>query len=318
MSELGQIQRLDLREAWPNEAEAFTPWLQEHIGELGEVLGLDLEVESREASVGDFSLDLLARDTGTGRPVIIENQLEQTNHDHLGKLLTYAGGHDANVVVWVAKQFREEHRQALDWLNQRTSEETSFFGVKVEVWKIDDSRPAPHFTLVAAPNEWRRRKRQDELTTGPSERRLRYQAFFQPLIDKLHERGFTYARRALPQSFFNVAADRPAGVVYGAAFGHEGLARVEVYINSRSKEWNKLLFDRLEERKESIETDLKATLEWSRLDDGVNSRIALVRRGSIDDEEPARDEIRSWMLEWLPSFKQVFRPVLDELATEIA
>ena len=316
MSELGQIQRLDLREAWPNEAAAFTPWLEEHIGELGEVLGLDLEVESREAPVGDFSLDLLARDTGTGRPVIIENQLEQTNHDHLGKLLTYAGGHDANVIVWVAKKFREEHRQALDWLNQRTGEETSFFGVRVEVWKIDNSRPAPHFTLVAAPNEWRREKRRDELTTGPSERMLRYEAFFQPLIDELHEREFTYTRRAPRQSWYNVAAGRPAGVVYGAAFGHGQLARVEVYLNRSNKEWNKLLFDRLEERKESIETELEAELEWSRLDDGVASRIALVRGGSIDDAESTLYEIRSWMLEWLLKFKRVFGPALDELATE--
>ena len=103
MSELGQIERLDLRKAWPDEAADFTPWLEEHIGELGEVLGLDLEVESREAPVGDFSLDLLVRDTGTGRPVIIENQLEQTNHDHLGKLLTYAGGpkaaHSTNMLI---------------------------------------------------------------------------------------------------------------------------------------------------------------------------------------------------------------------------
>lgn len=241
MTGLGQIQKIDVREAWPNEAASFTPWLEEHIGELGEVLGLDLEVESREAPVGAFSLDLLARDSGTGRPVIIENQLEPTDHDHLGKLLTYAGGHDANVIVWVAREFREEHRQALDWLNQRTSDETEFFGVRVEVWKIDDSRPAPHFTLVAAPNEWRRRRRQDELAKGPSERMLRYQAFFQPLIDDLHERGFTYARRAPRQSWYNVAAGRPAGVVYGAAFGHGREVRVEVYINSTGQEWNKLL-----------------------------------------------------------------------------
>ena len=220
MSGLGQIQRLDIREAWPNEASSFTPWLEERIGDLGDVLGLDLEVESREAPVGSFSLDLLARDTGTGRTVIIENQLEPTDHDHLGKLLTYAGGHDANVIVWVAREFREEHRQALDWLNQRTSDETAFFGVRVEVWRIDDSRPAPHFNLVAFPNEWRRDKERDKRTAAGSERNLRYQAFFQPLIDTLRERRFTRARRALPQSWYNVAAGGPQGVVYGAAFGH--------------------------------------------------------------------------------------------------
>ena len=317
MSGLGQIQKIDLREAWPNEASSFTPWLEAHIAELGGVLGLDLEVEAREAPVGPYSLDLLARDTGTGRPVIIENQLEPTDHDHLGKLLTYAGGYDANVIVWVAQEFKEEHRQALDWLNQRTSDETEFFAVRVEVWRIDDSRSAPHFTLVAAPNEWRRGRRRDELTKGPSERMLRYQAFFQPLIDDLHERGFTYARRAPRQSWYNIAAGRPAGVVYRAAFGHGQLARVEVYINSTARAWNKSLFDLVKKRRESIEGELGTELEWSRLDEGLASRIALVRAGSIDDDDGTLDEIRAWMIEWLLTFKRVFGPVLDEVATEV-
>ena len=197
------------------------------------------------------------------------------------------------------------------------SDETEFFGVRVEVWKIDDSRPAPHFSLLAAPNEWRRRKRRDELTTGPSERMPRYQAFFQPLINDRHERGFTYARRAPQQSWYNVAAGRPAGVVYGAAFGHGQLARVEVYINSTGKEWNKSLFDRLEKRRESIEGELEVELEWSRLDDGHASRIALVRAGSIDDDDRTLDEIRAWMIQWLLTFKRVFGPELDKLATEL-
>ena len=153
---LGRIEKAGLREAWPHEAADLTPWLGDHVSELGAALGLELELQSSEAPVGTLSLDLLARDTGTNRTVIIENQLEPTDHDHLGKLLTYAGGYDANVIVWVARNFRDEHRQALDWLNQHTDDDTEFFGVVVEVWKIDGSRPAPHFNMVAAPNEWRR------------------------------------------------------------------------------------------------------------------------------------------------------------------
>lgn len=155
-SGLGRIERGDLRDAWPHEASDFTPWLAEHISELGDALSLELELQNQEAPVGSFSLDLLARVSGTDHTAIIENQLEPTNHDHLGKLLTYAGGYDANVIIWVAKDFRDEHRQALDWLNQRTDDDTGFFGVVVEVWRIDGSRPAPHFNVVAAPNEWRR------------------------------------------------------------------------------------------------------------------------------------------------------------------
>ena len=133
---LGRIEKADLRNAWPHEAADFTPWLVDHVSELGAVSGLELELQSSEAPVGTLSLDLLARDTGTNRAVIIENQLEPTDHDHLAKLLTYAGGYDANVIVWVAKDFRDEHRQALDWLNQHTDEDTEFFGVVVEVGKL--------------------------------------------------------------------------------------------------------------------------------------------------------------------------------------
>ena len=273
--------------------------------------------ESREAAVGAFSLDLLARDAGTGRTVIIENQLEPTNHDHLGKLLTYAGGHDANVIVWVAKEFREEHRQALDWLNQRTSEETAFFGVRVEVWRIDDSRPAPHFTLIAAPNEWRREAARTLRATVASERNLRFQAFFQVLIDALRERGFTRARRAQPQSWYAFAAGHAQRVQYGAAFGQCRRARVEVYIDNTDREWNKALFDRLMERRESLEGELGTELEWSRLEERQASRIALLRDGNIDDDDPDLDEVRVWMIERLLAFRRVFGPQLDELTAHV-
>lgn len=121
---LAKIERVDLREAWPNEARDFTPWLAENIAELGVALGMDLELQETEASVGGYSLDVLASDLNDDRTVIIENQLEATNHTHLGQLLTYAAGYDANVIVWLTREFRDEHRAALEWLNQRTDEQT--------------------------------------------------------------------------------------------------------------------------------------------------------------------------------------------------
>ena len=309
----GRIEKVDLREAWPHEAADFTPWLAEHISELGDALGLELELQSQEAAVGRFSLDLLARTSAPNRTVIIENQLEATNHDHLGKLLTYAGGFDANVIVWVSRDFRDEHRQALDWLNQHTDDDTEFFGVVVEVWKIDGSRPAPHFKMVATPNEWRRETAHSVQVGNASDKNRRYKTFFQGLIDTLRERGFTNARKGQPQSWYLFSAGHGQRIQYGATFAQGKRARVEVYIDNTDKDWNKNLFDQLIERKELIVSELSEELEWERLGHRRASRIAVVREGSIDDDQETLKEIENWMVDKLLDFKRVFGPRLDEL-----
>ena len=316
MTGLSEIERVDLRDIWPNEATDFTPWLGEHTSELGEALGLELEVQAQEAPVGGYSLDILARDLGRNRPVIIENQLEGTDHDHLGKLLTYASGYDSNVVVWIAREFRDEHRQALDWLNQRTDEDTEFFGVVVQLWKIDDSRPAVNFNLVSTPNEWRKEnvsagKSRD---VGTSARGERYQIFFQGLIDSLREdHDFTRARKGQPQNRYSFSAGHGQRVGYNASFAGGGRARVEAYIDNGDKDWNERLFDELEGQKDAIETELQEPLEWERLDNRRACRISVVRTGTIDDDQETLEEIRDWMIERLLKFKRVFGPRLDEL-----
>ena len=128
---------MDIRGVWSNEAADFTPWLAENMTVLNEALGMDLELDAQEASVGSHALDILARDLGNSRQVVIENQLDYTDHRHLGQLLTYAAGFDANVIVWIARKFRDEHREALDLLNRRTGEDTEFSGIEVELWKTD-------------------------------------------------------------------------------------------------------------------------------------------------------------------------------------
>ncbi len=312
--ELASIQRVDLREVWPDEAQDFTPWLAEHLSELGNALELELELQAREAPVGSYSLDILARD-GRGRPVVIENQLESTDHDHLGKLLTYAAGFDANVIVWIAKEFRDEHREALDLLNHRTGEDTQLFGVEVELWKIDDSRPAVHFKLVATPNEWRKQTVGNARTDGNvSEQRERYQTFFQKLIDVLREEhSFTGARKGQPQNWYYFSAGHAQRVQYGANFAQGRKARVELYIDNTDRDWNKDLFDKLLRDRESMESKLQESLEWDRLDNRRASRIAATRPGSIDDAQGTLEEIHNWMVQKLLDFKRVFGPRLDEL-----
>ncbi len=259
----------------------------------------------------------MATDINGNRPVVIENQLEPTNHDHLGKLLTYAAGFDAGVVVWLTKEFRDEHRQALDWLNQRTGVDTQFFGVVVELWKIDGSRPAPHFNLVATPNDWRKgtvQRPESETSVITSERSERYRNFFQSLIDTLREEHkFTGSRKGQPQNWHSFSSGHGHGIIYGANFTGQKQARVEVYIDDTDSEWNIKLLERLEERKDQIEPELGQSLDWQRLESRRACRTAITRPGSIDDDDDTLAEIQTWMVDTLLRFKEVFDPHLKEL-----
>lgn len=308
----GALKHVALRDIWPHEASSFTPWLADHLSDLGRALGLDLELQAREAPVGPFSLDLLAHDLGRNRPVIIENQLEPTDHDHLGKLLTYAAGFDASVVIWIAQDFREEHRQTLDWLNQHTDENIEFFGVVIEVLRIDDSRPACNFKLVAFPNEWRKQNiaRSGAQTSSLGEA---YRAYFQPLFDELRDRHhFTNARAAQPQNWYSFASG-VNGFTYGANFPSGDRARVELYIDRHDADYNKQAFDQLFTQHEAIEAEFDEQLSWERLDARRASRVAVYRPGSIEDDAATLEEIRRWMVERLLRMKRVFGPRIKHL-----
>lgn len=309
MSGLSKLKRLNLRKAWAKEAVDFTPWLADNIEELGTALGMDLELEEREASVGEFSLDLLAKDLGSGRKVVIENQLTQTDHDHLGKLLTYAAGFGASVVIWVAETIREEHRQALEWLNQRTDTDTEFFGVMVELLQIDDSRPAYNFKPVVFPNEWQKSKR-GQSAGQRSTRGEAYKQYYQSLIDELRDiHRFTGARIAQPQNWYAFSIG-VSGVLVSAVFAGKGTVRVELYIDQGTVEANKLLFDWLQDRRGTIEKQLGFALQWERLDDKRASRICVGRSGSIESTPEELAQLRKWQVDILLQFKRVFAPLV--------
>lgn len=155
MTDIGRLVGVSAREAWEHETHDFTPWLSENLDQLGEAIGLKLEAEGTEVAVGPFSADILAKDI-LGRIVLIENQLEATDHNHLGQILTYLTGLDAEIVIWVATDFREQHLSAINWLNENTNDRFSFFGIRLRVIKIDKSLPAPIFDVLARPNEWER------------------------------------------------------------------------------------------------------------------------------------------------------------------
>lgn len=316
MSNFGELKKVPLRDIWSHEAQDFTPWLASNIEALGDALGLELELTEREASVGGFSLDLLAKDLGSSRTVIIENQLTQTDHDHLGKLLTYAAGFNASTVIWVSEVVRDEHRQALEWLNQRTDTETQFFAVVVEVLKIDDSKPAFNFKPVVFPNEWQKSKKQ-KTSTNSSSKGEKYRAYYQALIDELRENHkFTGARIGQPQNWYSFSSGIQ-GVLYSAVFAQGGKARAEIYIDQGDQEKNKMLFDALKEREDEITANYGSVLEWERLDDKRASRIAIYREGMIESSDSELEEIRKWHIDNLLKIKKVFTPQVQRTLRDI-
>lgn len=309
MPDFGELKPVDIRGLWPNEARDFTPWLVDNIERLGTALGMDLEVAGREVDVGDFALDLLAKDLGTGRHVVIENQFGATNHDHLGKLITYAAGIDATAIIWLTEAVRDEHRQALEWLNRRTDAEIHFFAVVVEVIRIDQSRPAVTFKPVVFPNEWQRVTRETaERQSSP--RAEAYRRYFQILIDELRERHrFTGARVGQPQSWY-LFPSGVQGANYGTSFAQGGRVRAELYIDQGDAERNKALFDSLLAQKGEIEREFQEALGWERLDDRRASRIAAYREGTIEQTEEKLAEIRSWAIDRLLRLKRILGPRL--------
>ncbi|MDE0325136.1 MAG: DUF4268 domain-containing protein [Candidatus Poribacteria bacterium] len=312
MLNFSELKRIPLREKWNHEASDFTPWLESNIQILGDALGMDLEVVDREASVGDFSLDLLAQDFGSSKTVVIENQLTQTDHDHLGKLLTYAAGFDASIVVWVSEEVRDEHRQAMEWLNQRTDTETQFFAVVPEVLQIDNSNPAFEFKLVVSPNEWQKSKRQKS-STALSPKREKYRDYFQALIDELREKHkFTKANKGQLQNWYAFSSGIQSGITYDARFSQGGKVDVVLSIYQKFCPNRIALFDSLKKREAKITDNFGSPLKWNRADEQQTSWVAISRDGDIELSDSELEEIRKWHIENLLKLKKVFQPEIEQ------
>ena len=293
MAEVTRLESVDLRDVWPNEASDFTPWLAENMDALGEALGLEVELEETEAAVGSFSLDIRARDVSDNRAVVIENQLEPTNHDHLGKMLTYAAGYDAGVVVWVAREFRDEHRAALDWLNQRTGLETEFYGVVVRAVRIGASLPAAVFDVVARPNEFRKRHVNTNNVQNNKDADA-YRQFWERITERLKKDGLNRLRHGYQDKSLRVDFGVP-GIWLSLNFRSRNRVAVQFYMGG-SKDRNKKLFDHLNRQRERIESAFGEQLRWDRFDNSKRSRIIIYRKGSISDSGETLDEVAEWMV----------------------
>lgn len=311
---LGRLERCELRHAWKDEAADFTPWLAQadNLALLAETMGLaadSLELQQQEASVGPFRADILCRNTDDNSLVLIENQLERTDHKHLGQLLTYAAGLNAVTLVWIAERFTEEHRAALDWLNDITNDTFHAFGFEIELWRVGDSQPAPKFNVAVQPNDWVKLVREASMAGARSEiDQLKldfWAAFGQHIREK--KAGFREPSLKQPSTWHSWGLGRTGFSLCAHVTVRDGIYSIYVNISGPEAE---ALWSLLHEQAAALETTLGVQLDWEA--GGKERKIVARREGETADpaQWPAQ---HAWMLSKMIAFDQVFRPIIKTL-----
>ena len=319
MAESNELQ-VGVRDMWRHEALNFTPWLADHLELLGEAIGLKLESVKQEQQVGSFSLDILARETDEDVTVAIENQLEWTDHGHLGQLLTYAAGCDAHIGIWVAPDFQYEHAEALHRLNEWAGTNIRFYGVKVEVVRRHDTAPLePRLRRVVYPGGWDKGLTLPQ-PPPPDPEIEKNRIFFEPLIANLLGSGFADSSRRLWGSFdrlFPSSFDKEMGCVVEQ--------RGESWVYYHLRTWESIdlcnkLFDALKSEQEEIQSsiDPQADWHWLRYDSFTFSAIGIRKDGSIDAPPETPEETRARMFDLLPKFKGSSNPAWPVFSTNYA
>jgi len=304
----GKLTSVDLREIWKNEEYDFSNWLaeEENLGLLSDEIGIAIRLTEKEAGVGNYSVDILAEEEGTGRKIIIENQLEKTNHDHLGKIITYAAGHDASIVIWVFKDITEEHRSAIDWLNENTDEDRLFFAIKIEAWRINDSAPAPKFQVICKPNEWAKVVKHSSASKDLGETELKKLDFWTKLKSYAVEKKVPLFRQTpAPQHWYNISIGSSEAHIGLTMNTRENLLGCEIYIND-----NKPLFQFLKTHQGAIEQQLGAKLEW--IDAKKASRIVQRKENADINNEATISALFDWLIDRAIAFDKVFGPLVKK------
>lgn len=318
--QLGRLERIDLRNIWSTEATDFTPWLArpENLEVLSETLGIDLEFEAQEKTVGPFRADILCKDIGGGDWVLIENQLERTDHLHLGQLLTYAAGLQAVTIVWIAAKFTDEHRATLDWLNQITGNKFRFFGLEVELWRIGTSPAAPRFNIISKPNDWSQSVKMaaDAIEDADvSETKIMQRSYWEALNVVLNLKGGPVTGNKKPQ--LQSWMSYPIGKSYihlGAAMTiNRNLVRAELYISGANA---KAYFGLLEKQKQAVEKELGYPLEWEELPAGQDSRISIVLHDANLRNTGDWKRQHEWLADKLNDMHRVFSQRVRELSAD--
>jgi len=286
MAEFTDLSRESVREYWSDEARDFTPWLAEQIdsekpSEIEDVIQLDLNLRGTEQSVGRYNLDILA-EAEDGRTVVIENQLDNSDHDHLGKCLAYASGIDADVVIWISAKFNDEHTDTFQWLNENTQEGVDLFALRLEVWRIGESDPAVKFTAVEEPSEW---KDQAQRSTELTDTKKLYLEFWTGFRDAIEEADPPLSpRKPFPENWYNNPIGRSGMKLQFKVSVQDNFAAAQFVIND-----NPEAFEALREDAEVIKSHIRGDLEWHPIEDSPNrsnrSRVAVTRDIDLEDKD---------------------------------
>lgn len=302
--ELGKIQKVDLRKAWNHEAIDFTNWLakEENLNLLSDEIGIGLKLIQTEASVGSFSADILAEEENTGRKVIIENQLEPTDHSHLGQVITYASGYDAEIIIWVVKDVREEHQQAIDWLNDHTDEKINFFAIKMELWQIGNSPFAPKFQIISQPNDWAKAIKTSTNQSALSDTKLLQLDFWNKFKEYAQTNNSKLKlRKPSPLSWYAIGIEVPGSKINLSVNTKSNTVDCMFYISD-----DKDLYYMLEKKKTEIEKELQLKLDWFPLEGKKASIILTSKPKSYLQDTKKWEEYFNWLNTTASNFQEIF------------
>ena len=305
---LGKLQEIDIRKVWQHEQYDFSKWLasDENIHELGETLGLSLTDVETEKFAGNYRCDILCKDEITGKVVLIENQLESTNHDHLGKIITYASCLDASVVVWIVSSARQEHASAIEWLNKHTDDDLSFFLIEVHAYKIGDSDPAPQFKVIEQPNDFAKSVKAISQNSSLNESQKRRLEFWTQFNEVLEERGKPFNKRKPgTDHWYSVATGTSGCHINIDLVNKENKIRVNFCIVD-----NKDLYDKIHTHKDNIESACGFALEWHRLNSKKASFACTYIYGLDFDNQDNYPELMNKAIDLVLTFKKAFVPFL--------
>lgn len=305
---LGKMKEVDIRKVWAHEQYDFSKWLaaEENIKELGDTLNLALTDVETEKFVGSYRCDIICKDELTGKSVLIENQLEQTNHDHLGKIITYSSGLDASVVVWIVAEARQEHASAIEWLNKHTDDDLAFFLIEVHAYTIGESDPAPMFRIIEQPNDFARSvkavARQGEL----SDAQIKRQEFWTLFNDVIDQRGKPFnKRKATTDHWYEVAVGSSQCHISIDLVNKEHKIRVGLWITD-----NKDMFDNMKAHQAEIEGAIGFPLEWYRLDNKKASVICANIPGLDFRRQDNYPELMNKAIDMVLAEKKAFAPYI--------